>query len=753
MRFLLLVPLLAAAVAFPAEDSTNVNLKKRALTCSGATYDVPAFSTCIENCNMKAGLLFYNDFSKDPTSPGFIKSLSYECDSANPDRTSFMTKAGICMVGCTTAEQDGYTNGYKAMCGWYTEHKNDVCTPAVSSTSVIPEPTTSSIPETPSPSAIESVTPSITVTSSSASVTDSSSASEVVPTSPPTSVSVTPTASPIPPSGKCVTYDGPVPAPCIQGCLLVSGRKLWNRYIWKPTSENFIPSLGYECDSSNPNHEEFLRNSASCVQSCTSYPDYQSKQGPICSWYEANKANTICTAPVPTVTPTTTVSETPSPTCQPFRAPDRGQCINNCNDQAGKTFFGDYSQDPQNASFMKSLSLECDSEDSSHTSFMIKAGTCMVGCSTEEQGKYTDGYRAVCNWYTANKQGGFCNPSATSVSSSVVQTPTSIPTNSPSASVSISSTISSTGPTPTCVASAPYTGPLFGSCINNCNEQAGKVLFGDFSKDPTSPNLIKSLSFECDSTNPQRTAFMTKAGICMVGCTTAEQDTYTNGYKAMCNWYQEHKNDTPGNCPGENTTSVSSSLPTTIPTSVVPTISASVTTSPSVTASPAPSSTCTPGGGPSYNGPTFSACIDNCNEQAGKALFSDFSKNPNSPNLIKSLSFECDPTNPQRTTFMTKAGICMVGCTTAEQDVYTNGYKAMCNWYEQNKNGSPNTCTGENTSSVIVIPTTVVPSNTIVPTGSATASPAPSGTCTPGAAPAYTGPTFSTCINSCNDVC
>ncbi|KAK9767871.1 hypothetical protein K7432_001977 [Basidiobolus ranarum] len=66
----------------------------------------------------------------------------------------------------------------------------------------------------------------------------------------------------------------------------------------------------------------------------------------------------------------------------------------------------------------------------------------------------------------------------------------------------------------------------------------------------------------------------------------------------------------------------------------------------------------------------------------------------------------------------------MVGCTTAEQDGYTNGYKAMCNWYEQNKNSTPGTCTGGSTSSGIVIPTSTggnIPSGTAVPTGFPTA--------------------------------
>ncbi|KAK9763159.1 hypothetical protein K7432_010420 [Basidiobolus ranarum] len=306
----------------------------------------------------------------------------------------------------------------------------------------------------------------------------------------------------------------------------------------------------------------------------------------------------------------------------------------------------------------------------------------------------------------------------------------------------------------TTCAGAAYNVPSFSGCINDCNQKAGQSFFDGYSKDPTSPNLVKSLSYECDSGNPDRTAFMTKAGICMVGCSTEEQNGYSGGYKAMCDWYKEHINDvcvpaeTPAPPPVVETptptpepvapveptqsppTPTSESIapvePTQYPpTSSVPTQespiasqipeeSTSVVVSPTAT-SAVPSSTCQ--ATPPYTGPTFDSCINNCNEQAGKTFFEGYSKDPNSPNLIKSLSYECDPSNADRTSFMTKAGICMVGCTTGEQDGYTNGYKAMCGWYEQNKLNTPSDCSVVSptsssvptATSVDVLPTTCQP--------------------------------------------
>ncbi|ORZ00938.1 hypothetical protein BCR43DRAFT_511873 [Syncephalastrum racemosum] len=106
-----------------------------AIDCS-SSYNVTAGSDCIENCKKSAGTTLYSDYTTDPSSPNFIKSLSYECAKGTPDYTAFMSSSGTCMMGCSSTEQQDYgSREYAQTCAWYAEHKDDTCDGSSSSAS------------------------------------------------------------------------------------------------------------------------------------------------------------------------------------------------------------------------------------------------------------------------------------------------------------------------------------------------------------------------------------------------------------------------------------------------------------------------------------------------------------------------------------------------------------------------------------------------------------------------------------------
>ncbi|ORX51945.1 hypothetical protein DM01DRAFT_240242, partial [Hesseltinella vesiculosa] len=89
---------------------------------------------------------------------------------------------------------------------------------------------------------------------------------------------------------------------------------------------------------------------------------------------------------------------------------------------------------------------------------------------------------------------------------------------------------------------------------------------------------------------------------------------------------------------------------------------------------------------PTYNVVSAGSCIDNCAQQAGSAALPSFSLNSTSPDFIGSLAVECDRSNINYVSFMTKAGSCWLTCSKAEQDDYTQrAFNQTCSWYQQHK--------------------------------------------------------------------
>ncbi|KAI8365250.1 uncharacterized protein BYT42DRAFT_608771 [Radiomyces spectabilis] len=115
MHSILVLGTLALAGAAMAAENCN------------PTYQVQSAGQCTSDCNQKAGQGLWSDWTSDPSSPNFIKSLSFNCAKGTPEYTSFMTSAGSCMMKCDKAEQDKYFAEFGQTCSWYQQHKDDAC--------------------------------------------------------------------------------------------------------------------------------------------------------------------------------------------------------------------------------------------------------------------------------------------------------------------------------------------------------------------------------------------------------------------------------------------------------------------------------------------------------------------------------------------------------------------------------------------------------------------------------------------------
>ncbi|KAL4401731.1 hypothetical protein ACI68E_001378 [Malassezia pachydermatis] len=83
---------------------------------------------CIKDCNEQAGQSLWPDWTNDPKSPNFMKSLSYMCVRGTPQYIDFMTKGGQCMTKCSGPDQSAFAKNYGRICGFYDAYeKNNDC--------------------------------------------------------------------------------------------------------------------------------------------------------------------------------------------------------------------------------------------------------------------------------------------------------------------------------------------------------------------------------------------------------------------------------------------------------------------------------------------------------------------------------------------------------------------------------------------------------------------------------------------------
>ncbi|KAG1554838.1 hypothetical protein G6F49_007666 [Rhizopus delemar] len=92
-------------------------------------------------------------------------------------------------------------------------------------------------------------------------------------------------------------------------------------------------------------------------------------------------------------------------------------------------------------------------------------------------------------------------------------------------------------------------------------------------------------------------------------------------------------------------------------------------------------------------GPRFA----NCNEKAGKELYSDWTNDSASPNFLKSLSYMCNKGTSEYMAFMTTAGMCMVSCSNPE--LFSTEFASACAWWQVHRNDTCSSTTTSNSTS------------------------------------------------------
>ncbi|KAG0194634.1 hypothetical protein DFQ28_008893 [Apophysomyces sp. BC1034] len=353
---------------------------------------------------------------------------------------------------------------------------------------------------------------------------------------------------------------------------------------------------------------------------------------------------------------------------------------------------------------------------------MTNAGVCMTACSKDQQDAFGKEFSAACQWYDQHKNDK-CDGSGSSGSGgasgnggSSGSSGTNGGSNGNSGSSGSSGTSGgnggasgssgnsggstgnggssgSSGSTGGSGCQSSYSVPSAGDCIKSCNQKAGTGLYSEWTNDPSSPNFLKSLSYQCAKGTDDYMTFMTNAGVCMTACSKDQQDAFGKEFSAACQWYDQHKN---GKCDSSGSSGSggasgnggsSGSSGTNGGSNGNSGSSGSSGTSggngnTNGTSSITSASKCNP----SYSVPSAGDCIKSCNQKAGTGLYKDWTNDPAAPNFVKSLSYQCAKGTVDYMTFMTDAGICMTACSKDQQDAFGKEFSAACTWYDQHKN-------------------------------------------------------------------
>ncbi|KAG0268105.1 hypothetical protein BGZ95_002622 [Linnemannia exigua] len=727
-----------------------------------AYFPFPPEGPCVQACSDRVGKTRFPEYNDiDEYGPRFIESLSYTFESGSDKTREFMMEVGMCQGVCPSAENQLYSKQYADKRAWYNTNKNGTPPPRPGATTTTVTPTTTA-PPTPtittppvidpafpfqpngpcvakctneagkslysdysedpkSPYFWESMSYSYVPGSdkNQAFMVKAGTCMAVCPkpeialytgqymaqvawykankpttTVPATTTTTTTTTTTAPPTtttlppGVDPAYPFLPNGPCVSNCINTVGKSMFPNFSEDPKSPYFFESLSYTFDRGSPKTREFMSAVGSCQGKCPLAENklYSDQYLAQYEWYEANKPKTTTTG-VPPVTTTATTTSGPIPTGPvnppgggfnyPFKP--NGQCVSGCTNKVGKAMFPNYSEDPKSPYFIQSLAYTFESGSPNTGKFMTDAGICMGPCPKDERDLYIAQYPAQKAWYNANKNGGGVNPPATNTATTPATT--------------------TSGPVPTGPVNPPSGGFNYpfkpnGQCVSGCTNKVGKAMFPNYSEDPKSPYFIQSLAYTFESGSPNTGKFMTDAGICMSTCPKDEQDLYIGQYPAQKAWYNANKNGGGGgNNPTDPTTPVDPNNPT----------------NPTNPTGPPTGPITPPTGGFIYpfepNGP----CVSGCTNQAGKAMFPNYSEDPKSPYFIQSLGYSFESGSPNTQKFMTDAGICMGQCPQPELDLYTQQFPLQKAWYLANKNS------GVNATATPIVPTPT--DSNVAPTG------------------------------------
>ncbi|CAO3699888.1 unnamed protein product [Rhizopus stolonifer] len=135
--------------------------------------------------------------------------------------------------------------------------------------------------------------------------------------------------------------------------------------------------------------------------------------------------------------------------CNPtYNTPSVGPCFATCNEEAGKTFYSDWTSDSSSQNFLKSLTIMCNKGTSEYMAFMTKAGMCMVSCANPDL--FNQEFASACAWWQLHKS-DTCD--ATSVTTAEVTTTTTTAAEITASSSSTVDTPSSSTATTTSIQS------------------------------------------------------------------------------------------------------------------------------------------------------------------------------------------------------------------------------------------------------------------------------------------------------------
>ncbi|KAF9119130.1 hypothetical protein BGW39_000536 [Mortierella sp. 14UC] len=477
-----------------------------------------------------------------------------------------------------------------------------------------------------------------------------------------TTVTPTTTAAPNTTSTTPPVIDPAFPfqpnGPCVAKCTLEAGKSLYPDYSEDPKSPYFWESMSYSYVRGSSKNQAFMVKAGTCMAVCPK-PEialFAGQYSAQVNWYNANKP--ITTAPVTATTTTTTTTAPPTITTLPpgvdpaYPFLPNGPCVSTCINTVGKSKFPNFSEDPKSPYFFESLSYTFDRGSPKTREFMSEVGMCQGKCPAAENELYSSQYLAQAAWYDSNK------PKTT--------------TGDPPATTATTTT---SGPVPTGPVNPPGGGFIYpfkpnGQCVSGCTNKVGKAMFPNYSEDPKSPYFIQSLAYTFESGSPNTLKFMSDAGSCMGACPVPELDLYRAQYSAQKDWYNANKSGGGGG--GGNPTDPTAPVDPTNPTG------------------PPTGPITPPTGGFVYpfepNGP----CVAGCTNQAGKALFPDYSEDPKSPYFIQSLGYSFESGSPNTQKFMTDAGTCMGKCPQTELDLYMKQFTEQKAWYLANKNAGTN---------------------------------------------------------------
>ncbi|KAF9397189.1 hypothetical protein BGZ94_006378, partial [Podila epigama] len=217
---------------------------------------------CVKQCNLVAGQSMFPEYSEDPTSPYFWRSLALSY-VPGADNQVFMGKSGKCITGCPKEELTLYSAQFGPKRTWFNANK-----PVTTPTTAAPTTTTT----------------------------------VVVPT---------PTGNP--------SYPFLPNGPCVDKCMNDVGKALFPNYSEDPASPYFWESMDLSYNRGTPATIQFMTDTGMCFgrsqcpkEELDLYSNQWTAQK---AWYDANRPPRTTVAPTPTTAaPVTTTTAAPATT-------------------------------------------------------------------------------------------------------------------------------------------------------------------------------------------------------------------------------------------------------------------------------------------------------------------------------------------------------------------------------------------------------------------------------------------------------